>query len=92
MSCCVHGQFVGQGGDDAEREVGVAGGGGIERPVDRGAQVVELDAQPGPPGELVDAVQARSQLLGDRGVVLRVASSPSVGVAGLVEALAGVGT
>ena len=57
---------------------------GVERPADRGAQVVELDREPGPPHQFVAAQQPGADLLGERGVVGGVAAPQPVEITGAV--------
>ena len=66
----------------------VRGERGLECPPDRGADVVELGSHPCAPHVLIGTFQSRARLLREAGEVLGVTPAPSVGVAGLVEALA----
>ena len=62
----------------------------VERPLRRGTQVVELQVQPGSPGELVRRPEAGAGLLAEGDVVVGVATAPIAAVAIVLETLTGV--
>ena len=79
---------VGQVGDESKGKVDIAGGGG---PFERGPEVVEVGGEPFDPVGLIDSAEARSGLLGERGVVRRVPASHVLGCPAGLEPLPRVG-
>jgi len=63
---------------------------GIQRPVHRGAQIIEIGLEPSPPGQLVRTEQRHTHRVRDLGVMLGVTGPPTVRVAILGETLPGV--
>ena len=74
-------------GDDPKAQLGVVACLGVEGPGDRGAEVVELGVETREPHRLVRSLQAGPGRFGEAGVVLSVATTMFLGVAGVVEAL-----
>ena len=73
--------------DDADTDLDIGRIDAVERPVHRGAEVVELEVNASSGRELVDTRQLDAGALSERRVVARVTPSPVVGRARLVDLL-----
>ena len=73
-------------GDDPQTQLGVGLGWGVERPGDRGAEIVELGVEAEEPRGLVGSFQAGAGGFREAGVVLGVAAAMFLGLTGVVEA------